>query len=83
MLGMTTKPSKCQFGITECTYVIGSCSEEYVVGNRIVKPKEYKLRTIDQFTQPKTKKKIKFFLRSSGYYYRFITNYATIRSCAI
>ena len=71
-LGLTTKPSKCQFGMTECTYL------GHVVGNGVVKPEEGKLRTIDQFPQPKTKKQIKSFLELSGYYRRFIHNYATI-----
>ena len=70
-LGLTTKPSKCQFGMTECTYL------GLKVGNGVVKP-ELKLRTIDQFPQPKTKKQIKSFLELRGYYRQFIPNYATI-----
>ena len=31
-LGLTTKPSKCQFGMTECTYL------GLKVGNGVVKP---------------------------------------------
>ena len=73
-LGLTTKPSKCQFGMTECTYMYLG----HVVRNGIVKPVEGKLRAIDQFPQRKTKKQIKSFLGLSGYYHRFIPNYATI-----
>ena len=62
-LGLTTKPSKCQFGMTVCTYL------GHVVENGAVKPEEDKLRTIDQFPQPKTKKQIKSFLGLSGYYH--------------
>ena len=51
-LGLTTKPSKCQFAMTECTYL------GHVVGNGVVNPEEGKLRAIDQFSQPKTKKQI-------------------------
>ena len=47
-LGLTTKSSICQFGMTECTY-LGN-----VVGNGVVKPEKGKLRAIDQFSQPKT-----------------------------
>ena len=70
-LGLTTKPSKCQFGMTECTYL------GHVVGNGIVKPEAGKLRTINQFPQPNTKKRIKSFLGLSGYYRRFIPSCAT------
>ena len=55
-LGLTTKLSKCQFAMTECTYL------GHVVGNGVVKPEEGKLRTIEQLPQPKTKKQIRSFL---------------------
>ena len=42
-LGLTTKPSKCQFAMTECMYL------GHVVGNGVVKPEEGKLRTTEQF----------------------------------
>ena len=71
-LGLTTKPSKCQFAMTEYTYL------GQVVGNGVVKPEEGKLRKIEQFPQPKTKKQIRSFLGLSGYYHRFIPNYANI-----
>ena len=45
-LRLTTKPSKCQFAMTECTYL------GHVLGNGVVKPEEGKLRTIEQFPQP-------------------------------
>ena len=36
-LGLTTKPSKCQFAMTECTYL------GHVVESGVVKPEEGKL----------------------------------------
>ena len=36
-LGLTTKPSKCQFGMTECTYL------GYVIGNDVLKSEDSKL----------------------------------------
>ena len=58
--------------MTECTYL------GHVVGNGVVKPVEDKLKAIDQFPQPRTKKQIKSFPRLTGYYCRFIPNYVTI-----
>ena len=71
-LGLTTKPSKCEFGMTECTYL------GHVVKNGIVKSEVGKFWAIDQFPQPKTRKQIRSFLELSGYYRWFIPNYATI-----
>ena len=71
-LGLSAKPSKCQFAMTECTYL------GHVVGNRVVKPQEDKLTAIKHFLQPTTKKQIQSFLGLTGYYCRFIPNYATI-----
>ena len=42
-LGLPTKPSKCQFAMTECTYL------GHMVGNGVGKPEKGKLRAIEQF----------------------------------
>ena len=39
-VGLTTKPSKCQLAMAQCTYL------EHVVGNAVVKPEATKLHTI-------------------------------------
>ena len=44
-----------QFAMTECAYL------GHVVGNGVFKLEEGKLRTIEQFPQPKTKKHIRSF----------------------
>ena len=64
-LGLTTKPSKCQFAVTECTYL------GHIVGNGVIKPEEGKLRAVEQFPQPKTKKEIRSIVGLSGYYRQF------------
>ena len=58
--------------MTECTYL------GHVVGNGMVKPQEDKLTAIKHFPQPITKKQIQSFRGLTGYYCRFIPNYATI-----
>ena len=49
-VGLTTKPSKCQLAMAECTY-LGN-----VVGNGVVKTEASKLQAILQFPQSETKK---------------------------
>jgi len=49
-VGLTTKPSKCQLAMAECTYL------GRVVGNGVVKPEASKIQAIAQFPRPDTKK---------------------------
>ena len=71
-LRLSAEPSKCQFAMTECTYL------GHGVGNGVVKPQEDKLTAIKHFPQPTTKKQIQLFFRLTSYYRRLIPNYATV-----
>ena len=51
-VGLTTKPLKCQLGMSECTYL------GHIVGNRVVKPEVSKLQAIDWFPLPETKTQV-------------------------
>ena len=69
---LTAKPKKCQFGMFECTYL------GHVVGNGHVTPDPEKVRAVENFPKPLTKKQIRGFLGLTGYYRKFIENYASI-----
>ena len=70
--GLTAKPRKCQFAMAQCSYL------GHVVGNGAVRPEKSKLDAITSFQQPKTKKEVHAFLGLTGYYRRFIPDFATI-----
>ena len=71
--GLTAKPRKCQFTMAQCSYL------GHVVGNGAVRPEKSKLDAITSFQQPKTKKEVRAFLGLTGYYRRFILDFATIQ----
>ena len=71
-MGLTVKAYKCQFAMTECTYL------RNVVRNGEVKPERSKLQAIAQLPVPTTKEKVQSFLGLTGYYRRFTFNYASI-----
>ena len=68
----TAKPSKCTLGATTCTYL------DHVVGNGVVRTEPSKLQAVANFPVPQTKTHVKEFLGLTGYYRRFIPNYATL-----
>ena len=72
--GLTIKLSKCQFGMDHCVYL------GHVVGKGVVIPELSKLRAVEAFAVPETKTEVRAFLGMTGYYRRFIANYAEIAS---
>ena len=69
---LTAKPVKCQFGMKECSYL------GHIVGSGQVKPDPRKLQAVKEFPIPITKKQVRGFLGLTGYYRKFIQDYASI-----
>ena len=70
--GLTAKPKKCQFGMSQCVYL------GHVVGDGVVQPEQSKIEAVESFPVPRTKKQVHSFLGLTGYYRKFIPDYAAI-----
>lgn len=70
--GLTAKPAKCQFGMRQCVYL------GHVVGGGQVHPEPSKLTAVENFPTPSTKKQVRAFLGLTGYYRRFMADYANL-----
>ena len=70
--GLTAKPSKCHFGMLECTYL------DHVVGKGVVQLEPSKVQAVMNFPIPSTKMQVHGFLGLTGYYRRFIPIYAAM-----
>ena len=68
--GLTANVSKCQWGQTSCEFL------GHVVGNGKVSPADLKVLAVREFPVPKTKKQVRQLLGLTGYYRRFVRNYA-------
>ncbi|XP_051161523.1 uncharacterized protein LOC127281712 [Leptopilina boulardi] len=64
------QPDKCEFLKKEVAYL------GHIVGADGVKPNPVKIKAIKHFPVPKTPKEVRSFLGLSGYYRRFIKEYA-------
>ena len=69
---LTAKPKKCQFGMCECIFL------GYMVGRGNVRPDPEKVKAVKEYPVPVTKKQVRGFLGLTGYYRRFIENYASV-----
>ena len=70
--GLTVKARICQFVTAECQYL------GHVVGSGTVRPEPSKVRAVELFEILRTKKQVRVFLGLTGYYRRFIQDYASI-----
>ncbi len=68
--GLTAKLAKCQWAKRTLEYL------GHVVGNGVVSVPEAKVAALRNYKRPKTKAQLKSFLGLTGYYRRFILNYA-------
>ena len=71
-LGLTAKMAKCQWAMSECSYL------GHVIGSGRVKPEINKVECVRAFPIPQTKKDVRSFLGLTGYYRRFIKDYASL-----
>ena len=73
--GLTDKPEKCQLGAHTHNRL---CYLGYMVRGGQLRPTQDKVLAIKDDTRPFIKKNVRSFLGLTGYYRRFITNYADI-----
>ena len=69
--GLTANVKKCSWGQTHCEFL------GHLVGEGMVSPADLKVQAVRQFTQPVTKKNVRQFLGLTGYYRRFVPEYAS------
>ena len=70
--GLTAKGKKCLFGANHCVYL------GHIVGGGQVRPEQSKLSAVAEFPIPSNKKDVRVFLGLTGYYRRFIPDYASL-----
>ena len=70
--GLTARPKKCQFGMSQCIYL------GHVVGGGRVEVEIAKVEAVMKVPRPQTKKDVRSFLDLAGYYRIFIPDYVTM-----
>ena len=70
--GLTVKRKKCQFAMAECVYL------GHRVGSGKVRPEDLKIKAIQDFDIPITKRQVRSFLDLAGYYRKFIPHYSSL-----
>ena len=68
---LTAKPKKCQFGMAQCIYL------GHVVETGCIQVEMSKVEAVRELTTTRTKVEVRAFLGLTGYYRRFIPNYAS------
>ena len=68
--GLTLKPPKCQFAMAHCVYL------GHIFGSGEVRPEDSKVQSVHSFPVPSVKKQVRAFLGITGYYQKFIPEYA-------
>lgn len=70
--GLTINVAKSKFCFKQLRYL------GYIVGGGELKPDPAKIETITRYHYPKTPKQVRSFMGATGWYRRFIADYATI-----
>lgn len=70
--GLTVKKKKCHFGMRKCLYL------EHIIGGGEVLPEEAKIGAVQEFPIPSTKKGVHSSLGLTGYFRKFIPDYASV-----
>ena len=70
--GLTAKPCKCMFGMSQVEYL------GHVVGEGVVAVPEAHVQTMQKFMRPASKRELRCFLGTVSYYCRFIWGFSKL-----